>query len=738
MIRFLPKKSTLFSGLIIGCLSAAPFPTLGREITVDDVLAFERLDKVTVSPKRDLIATVIIRPAASGEVYGRTFHELDPSRADVVIIDRNTASIRNLTDGRSLSAGAWCATWSPDGSRLAMLSTRPEGVEPRGGDNVRLYVWERASGDLRRLGNWAVMTQTRAGGTIHKLDIASPGRTNAEACAENEDNPPFTWLDDNHLLAAILPDGGVSGLLDEQEHLYRRSSDTRDALHSGQRAIVSVSGSGGERSGMNLEENGVILSVVNADTGSRKDIAKLANYPFHGSLSIRVSPDKSMAVILATKRMIPYQDDVPVASLDGEFSVEKQLGAIRLDATQEINWITNPEAARLPLALQGWSKSGRTLRFTARANQSQTDANSFQLDAKSMRVSTVTTKAPSLSTPNVPEIPKGGNLVANDRTGLLWTEATPSGVFLRSKQWGSKATVDLLRLNGHLAEVDLGETRMIDYISGDGEPLKGLVILPPGYSEAVQLPVITWVYGGHVVRNSGDYFTDPYMPGLYNLRLYAARGYAILIPSIPLRRDGSEVHIDHLASAVLPAIDRLEALGIADPDRLGLMGQSYGGFTTLGLVTKTRRFRAAIALAAISDFTAFEGEFDRTAPGYSGIEHEKSVNIPIAEAGVAGLNKPFYKSADRYRQASPLSYVGQVTTPVLLIHGDHDERGSTYQSEAFFTGLWRQGKTARILRYAGENHGLGLSPATVRSAVDEITQWFDKYLAKNNGTLEPR
>ncbi|MFN7399515.1 MAG: alpha/beta hydrolase family protein [Sandaracinobacter sp.] len=85
----------------------------------------------------------------------------------------------------------------------------------------------------------------------------------------------------------------------------------------------------------------------------------------------------------------------------------------------------------------------------------------------------------------------------------------------------------------------------------------------------------------------------------------------------------------------------------------------------------------------------------------------------------------------RYAAASPLTFLDRVTAPVLLLHGERDMRGSLYQSEAFFSGLWRQGKTAKLLRYWGEDHSLARSPASVRSVVFEVLAWFDRYLTPN-------
>jgi dipeptidyl aminopeptidase/acylaminoacyl peptidase len=153
-----------------------------------------------------------------------------------------------------------------------------------------------------------------------------------------------------------------------------------------------------------------------------------------------------------------------------------------------------------------------------------------------------------------------------------------------------------------------------------------------------------------------------------------------------------------LAPSVDPAVEKLVAMGIADPARVGAMGQSFGGYTALGLASQSKRFRAVVAIASISDLTGNYGAFDPTARDYAGIDHEKSENMLIAERTSPAAQVPLYADPDRYQRNSPLTFVGKVTAPVLLLHGEHDIRGTSYQAEAFFTGLWRQGKTARIVR----------------------------------------
>jgi dipeptidyl aminopeptidase/acylaminoacyl peptidase len=104
-----------------------------------------------------------------------------------------------------------------------------------------------------------------------------------------------------------------------------------------------------------------------------------------------------------------------------------------------------------------------------------------------------------------------------------------------------------------------------------------------------------------------------------------------------------------------------------------------------------------------------------------------SANAVIAEH-VFGLGVPPYEDPALYQRNSPIAYVKDVDTPLLAIHGEFDMRGSPAQAEEFFYSLYRQGKTAKLLRYWGESHGLSQSPANVRNIFDESLGWFDRYL----------
>lgn len=179
--------------VLLFCLSSmAVAQSTKHPITVEDVLAMERIDHASFSPDGEWAAVVIRRSASEGEVYDRTAIEVDLGRSDVWLVSAKTDERQQITHGKPMAAGYWCATWSPDGRRLALLSTQPEGSEPRGGNNVRLYVWERASRRLIRQGDTAIMTQTRYGSPLTMPDLrgGADRGTLPHACGR-EENAPF-------------------------------------------------------------------------------------------------------------------------------------------------------------------------------------------------------------------------------------------------------------------------------------------------------------------------------------------------------------------------------------------------------------------------------------------------------------------------------------------------------------------------------------------------------------------
>src|SRR5260370_5625209 len=160
-------------------------------------------------------------------------------------------------------------------------------------------------------------------------------------------------------------------------------------------------------------------------------------------------------------------------------------------------------------------------------------------------------------------------------------------------------------INPIFDEYRMGAARLVEWQSLDGDLLRGTLLLPAGYQEGKRCPLIVWVYGGERGSDYVDKFGLVPGGGPFNLQLLATRGYAVLFPDAP-QHVGTPM-LD-LAKTVLPGLDKVIEMGIADPDRLGLMGHSYGGYSVLSLIVQTKRFKAAIECDGPGDLVGMYGE----------------------------------------------------------------------------------------------------------------------------------
>jgi dipeptidyl aminopeptidase/acylaminoacyl peptidase len=199
-----------------------------------------------------------------------------------------------------------------------------------------------------------------------------------------------------------------------------------------------------------------------------------------------------------------------------------------------------------------------------------------------------------------------------------------------------------------------------------------------------------------------------------NLQLFASRGYAVFVPNSTLR-------VGHpmrdIADVILPGADKIVAMGISDPSRLGVYGLSYGGYTTLSLLVQTNRFKAAVASSGVFDLITDYGYLHSDGSDWTGGME--------SEQGRMGGTPWQYRT--RYIENSPFFYLDRVQTPVLLEYGDLDEAVAPYNSRMTFVALRRLGKTAMLVGYANEGHILFKTSNQI-DFTNRMLNWFAKYL----------
>ena len=280
-----------------------------------------------------------------------------------------------------------------------------------------------------------------------------------------------------------------------------------------------------------------------------------------------------------------------------------------------------------------------------------------------------------------------------------------------------KAPRRLTSLGGQFDKYHLGAVRLINWLSDDGETLQGALLLPAGYQQGERYPLIVYVYGGASLSNHLNRFGLA-SRGALNMQLFSTRGFAVLLPDTPLHV-GTPMF--DLAKTVLPAVNKVIEMGIADRDRLGVMGHSFGGYSTLSLIVQTKRFRAAMEIDGDADAIGFYGEMDKDGAAYG---------IPIEEEGQGLMGGTPWNRRDKYIENSPIFYLDRVATPLLIVQGTEDTAVAPFLADEVFVGLRRLGKEVEYAKYGGERH----SPAQEWSYANQtdfcrrMIVWFDRYL----------
>lgn len=278
------------------------------------------------------------------------------------------------------------------------------------------------------------------------------------------------------------------------------------------------------------------------------------------------------------------------------------------------------------------------------------------------------------------------NLTASDATGEIAYVSTGQQhlpeIWLLDTQTGE--TRQASRINAALAGIALGDARVIGWTTSDGEALRGALLLPPGYRPGMRLPLVVWVYGGSMGSTFVSRFGLTGMNPTFNMHVLATRGYAVLYPDVPVRTGATMTDV---LRAVMPGVDAAIEQGFADPDRLAVMGQSYGSYNTLALITQTTRFKAAVITAAVlhPDLVA---DYLRSTGYY--------------EQGQGNMGGSVWEFPDRYVENSPIYRFDRIETPVLIGQGELD--GDLVPAEAIFTALQRLEKPVEYRLYQGESH----------------------------------
>jgi dipeptidyl aminopeptidase/acylaminoacyl peptidase len=290
----------------------------------------------------------------------------------------------------------------------------------------------------------------------------------------------------------------------------------------------------------------------------------------------------------------------------------------------------------------------------------------------------------------------------------------PAQVWMSDDRFGNRRQIS--RFNAAVAAYALGRSRLLSWRGPEGQMLHGALLLPANYVAGKRYPLVTVVYGGDhnsLLLNAFGFGHDPFFE---NRQLLATRGYAVLEADTDVRPG---MQMTDVAASLLPGVNAAIDAGIADPDRLGLMGHSYGGYSALAVLVQSRRFKAAVVSAAPQNLIE-----SYSLMGADGFEQ----SIGWVEEGQGRLGGSLWEHRERFIENSPLFYFDRITTPILLRYGIDDPKVSIHEGDEAFLSLRRLGKTVEYLKYPGEGHS-NQSTANALDYAARMLEWFGAYLA---------
>lgn len=272
-------------------------------------------------------------------------------------------------------------------------------------------------------------------------------------------------------------------------------------------------------------------------------------------------------------------------------------------------------------------------------------------------------------------------------------------------------------VNPQMADYRWGRAELFRWNAYDGTPLKGLVYIPDGVKEGEKLPVMIYFYEKNS-NNLYTFWTPAPSRSIVNIPFYTSRGYIVFVPDIVYQVGHPGESAYNCICAGAEAL--CEKYPIADKSKMAIQGQSWGGYQTAWLITRTNMFAAAGSGAPVGNMTS----------AYGGIRWGSGITrAGQYEHGQSRIGKSMWEpgALDLYIENSPVFHVDKVQTPVLIMHNDADGAVPWYQGIEFFSDLRRLDKPAWLLQYNKEAHNL-VQRRNCKDLSVRLQQFFDHYL----------
>jgi dipeptidyl aminopeptidase/acylaminoacyl peptidase len=767
-------------GIFIGSSLGLRAADSSEPLPIEDVVGLKLLrDSPRISPDGKYLAyTVKMRPQVlpeDNDEFLRSGHFSFVIGADVLLQNARSREIKNLSAGKGNN---WGPVWSPDGNYLAFASDRDGGGQAKAwvwdmrknelrkvsDVPVRLWgvqemVWSRDSQSLflptlpAGMSVAEYVAKVSQGGSVKPsagdagsrltVTLYESGSASSESKMANGRS---LGIDETlrDVLSVNIETGQQTAIVANQRvSLFRLTKDNAHLVYS---TPLGLEADGSQQILYNLV-------VSELPSGKSRVIASRVPLDFFGRFSM--SPDSTQVAYRATspsdiladifvaaiagggpRNLTRFGDSMPgrsEAKGGSNFAVtpiwDARSSSVFFVAGHKL-WQSSlqSEGARAVGEIPGrairqvvssqdnvlWTADGGSSAFLLAHDSVGKRDGLFKIDLGSGVVTTIFERnecyvcEPALDARYIAVDEGGGNFAY-----VAETAQSPADIWRGDRESGKSE--QMTHLNPEIERFTLGVPRVIDWLDDDGRRLEGGLLLPAGYVPGKRYPLLVVVYGGVNASNAVNTFGGFYR-GLpfFHPQLFATRGYAVFSPDAP-QQMGTPM-LD-LAKTVLPGVNKVIEMGVADPERLGLMGHSYGGYSTMSLLVETKRFSAAVETDGMADLIGLYGEMEKDGSAF-GTSAETSQEL------VGGSPWQF---RERYIENSPIFYLDRMETPLLIIHGDRDVTFAPFLGDEIFVGLRRLGKTVNYAKYQGEPH-VASSRDNLIDMASRILDWFERYV----------
>ena len=412
--------------------------------------------------------------------------------------------------------------------------------------------------------------------------------------------------------------------------------------------------------------------------------------------------DKGQSLLQVTKN--PREDTSPSWSPDG-----KTLTYVTVTAEKKVMWYAVNKLATISATGGEPTILTNDLDRNVGSPKFSADGQSiwFRLeDSGEFQLANIGVNGQNLQRPIEGSVSMRSFVMRDDKIATLISKPDlPSEIFL----YENEKLKQITHANkGLLDQVQLVEQENIHFISKDGTEIEGFVYKPLGYNPSVRYPTLLRIHGGPVSQYSTSFRFDP--------QFYAAQGYVVLETN-PRGSSGYGQDFSYVLFAdwgnkdyedVMAGVDYLIDEGIADPDRLGVGGWSYGGILTNYVITKTDRFQGAISGASEALYRSNYG-------------HDHYQRHWETELGLP------WENAEAWERISPFNDVAKITTPTLWMGGAEDWNVPILNSEQMYQAMKRLGRETQLVVYPGEHHGIR-RPSFQKDRFERWLAWYDQHV----------